>query len=415
MRTNIIALSPSVSCCAASCRLLRTAGQGQLQGADGDGVFGQRGEGEAGAGVEDFHDEWAEGGGDGGSKRFADAGKAAANDDDLWMKEVNDMRKTKCQVFGGFLENSPGGGVVLLEGGAEVSGFAAGLPAGQFAKKAGGVAGFERADFGIDGPAGAAGFEDGSLAIQSRVADFGFAGRCAVVNATFQDESATDAAAECDVENRVGILACAVKRLAERGHIGVVVHEYGRVDESAQPATEIEFRPAFDLMRAANLSGAPIHRSAETDAGGHGFGGRHDLFEGGFQLTADAGGALGGINGEAVALEDVSGGIAHDDLQLGAADFDAEKGWVHGVFSHRLNTDQTRIKAGAERRIEVLFLDQINSDGQLTSAKKVSLIRPSHDSRPSVHATVERGTEKGMQSCRVTFLAMSGHELIPVK
>ncbi len=69
---------------------------------------------------------------------FAHAGKSAADNDDLGMEEMNDVRKSKRQVFPGFLDNSPGGGVILLEGGAEVGGFATDLAAGQLAKEAGG-------------------------------------------------------------------------------------------------------------------------------------------------------------------------------------------------------------------------------------------------------------------------------------
>src|SRR5262249_58192850 len=94
-----------------------------------------------------------------------------------------------------------------------------------------------------------------------------------------------------------------------------------------------ELGPAFDLMRAGDTTGLPVHRSAEADTDGRGFPRGEERGQRCFDLRADARGSLGRLDGEPQAFEDSRRSIARDDLQFGAAYFDAKTMSVHAVWS----------------------------------------------------------------------------------
>jgi hypothetical protein len=128
----------------------------QLERADGDGILAERGEGHARGGLEDLHDMRGQGVFNGGPEGFSDTGQAAANDDDLRMKQVNDVREAECQVFGGFAQDTGGFGVALLQGRWQVSRLASLVLRGQAAQSAMRVGRLERANARVHGPTGAA-------------------------------------------------------------------------------------------------------------------------------------------------------------------------------------------------------------------------------------------------------------------
>jgi hypothetical protein len=99
------------------------------------------------------------------------------------------------------------------------------------------------------------------------VAELRLAGWLAVVDAAAGDQPAADAAAERDVEDRVGPPPGAVRRFAEAAGVGVVVHRDGQAAaDVAQPVAQGETFPAVDLVRAADAPGPHVDRPAEPDA-----------------------------------------------------------------------------------------------------------------------------------------------------
>ena len=155
-----------------------------------------------------------------------------------------------------------------------------------------------------------------------------------MVNLSIHHQPAADAAAERDVEHRIEAHPRAAPRLAERRDVGVIVHPHRRTRSLAEPGTEWEIRPSFDLMRAGDASGLPIHRPAKADARGRDLPTHRQFRQGRRDLRANAWSAPRAIHGQTTALEDVCGLIADDELQFGAADFQAEK-MIHGVMGLR--------------------------------------------------------------------------------
>lgn len=181
----------------------------------------------------------------------------------------------------------------------------------------------ERADPGVHRPPRAMGFEDGSIAVEADVPNFGFTRRRAVVNTSIHHQTAAHAAPERNVEHRVRTPSRAVRRFAERGDIGVVVHKHRGVDESFQPAFEREVVPAVDMVRAIDPATLPIDRATETNADRGDFRRRENLLQRRFNLPPDAGPAFAAVNRMPMPGKDATAGVAHDDLQFCAANFDA--------------------------------------------------------------------------------------------
>jgi hypothetical protein len=118
---------------------------------------------------------------------------------------------------------------------------------------------------------------------------------------------------------------------AEAGDIGIVIDE-GRLapGEFSGPTPQRKLAPAGDMMRKHDLSRSPVGRTAKADADG--VGPAAEGGQGSGDLLPDTLRAARLIHFEAVAFENLSGGGAADDLQLGAADLKADQvGRGHGA------------------------------------------------------------------------------------
>jgi hypothetical protein len=196
------------------------------------------------------------------------------------------------------------------------------------------------AHFRIDSPAGASGFQNRSRAVQPNMADLSFAGFDAVVNFPVLDQSAADAAAQGDVEHGVQPNAGAVGGLAKSGCVGVVIYDHWDAGEFGKPFDDWKIGPPLDLVGAAGAAAFIVHRAGEPDAYCRRFGGwPKDLRNAQLDLRSDARSAVGFDDIKSHALPDMAVPVACDDLQLGAADFDANV--QHAV---RLAWNQRAIK-----------------------------------------------------------------------
>src|SRR5437660_12685286 len=97
------------------------------------------------------------------------------------------------------------------------------------------------------------------------MSDFGFARRCAMINLSVGNQPSPYPAAQRDVKNRIETDAYPVQCLSQGRHVCVIIHFDRPSRKFFQPASEIKIRPAFNLVRTANLSGLPIHWPAEPD------------------------------------------------------------------------------------------------------------------------------------------------------
>src|SRR5438132_13805365 len=88
----------------------------------------------------------------------------------------------------------------------------------------------------------------------------------AAVNLPVDDESAADAAADGDVEDRRQPLAGAVQRLGESRNVRVVAERRGQPDDIGNPVRQREAVPALDLVRFDDGVRRVIDGAAEADA-----------------------------------------------------------------------------------------------------------------------------------------------------
>ena len=171
------------------------------------------------------------------------------------------------------------------------------------------------------------------------MADLGRAATGAAVDSAADDETAADAGADRHVEDRIAAAAGAEVGLGEAGDIGVVAEHGRQVDEIADPVGEREVVPAVDLMRLDDGSPLVVDGPAEADADAMqpvpgDVGERQQFGKGGFDLPANAVGAVGGNDGASPESRERAVARSDAELELGAADFDAEEHAVI-VFGHR--------------------------------------------------------------------------------
>ena len=156
------------------------------------------------------------------------------------------------------------------------------------------------------------------------MADLRFTGRAAVVDAATDHQPAADTAAQGHVEDWIGSLAGTQHSFAQSGDVRIVVGEDGCVRQAEKPAGQIEVRPSLDLVGAGDPTGVPIDRATEADPDGIdallGPDSRDRLRD---SPTNAFCGRLGG-DIEPEPPENGSVGFAQNELELGAADFDAE-------------------------------------------------------------------------------------------
>src|SRR2546429_2606559 len=176
------------------------------------------------------------------------------------------------------------------------------------------------------------------------MANLRFARFCAVINLPVHDQSAADAAAERDVKDRIEPDARAVQRFTKRPRVRVVIHTHRQTAQGLQPVAESEIGPTFNLVRATDLSRLPIHGTTEADANGRRLFGRNQFSERRANLPANSGAALVAIHREVPPLDDFRGTITKDDLELRAADFDADVMSLHWSLVGRDSVDPIGLK-----------------------------------------------------------------------
>src|SRR5688500_4492567 len=142
------------------------------------------------------------------------------------MEKLNDVGKSKAEVFRDLVEKAPRRSVSFGSRRREPLRFAAVRTPCQLSQQRLGF-GLDRfPNPGIDGPAGASVFENCSVAVEADVADLGFARFGAVINPAIHDQATPNAAAQGDVENRTKADASPVKGFAERCGVRVVFDAY---------------------------------------------------------------------------------------------------------------------------------------------------------------------------------------------
>src|SRR6185437_8319242 len=135
-----------------------------------------------------------------------------------------DVREGKAQIFRQLIEHMQSGRVVLFQSGSEKERFAAAGIADQSRQQTAGLLRLEPTDAGVDRPAGAKGFDNRSLAIQTKMSKFGFTRRIAVIDLTACNEPAAHSAPHRDVEDRIMAPTCAVVRFPQRADVRVILH-----------------------------------------------------------------------------------------------------------------------------------------------------------------------------------------------
>ena len=300
----------------------------EAEGAEGDGIFTEAGEMEGWGWEEGGHDVSGEGGVYRAPQRFADHREAAAEDEGAGVEEVDDVGEGEGEVVSEVGEDLLCELVALAQRFGEGFGFSS-THFGCESREEGGTAVAFVADAGVDGPAGAAGFDGGAVAVESEVAELALAGRGAVVDAAVDGKAAADAAAEVEVDEWGGV-GFGGEGLTEGGDVGVVLDDDRGAGDVVQPVAKGEVVPAADLVGDGGAAGEVVDGATEADgdAGDRVVGefGAESVLE----LVADAVGAAVAVGGGAPAVEDGRGGVALDDLKLGAADLDAKVGGVVG-------------------------------------------------------------------------------------
>ena len=112
------------------------------------------------------------------------------------MKQVNDMRQRERKITGKLAQNVPGRAVALAQCGGQVLCFSAGGATDGTCQQAVRFLVAELADSGVDGPAGAARFDGGAVAVEKHVAELDFAGGQAVIDAPAGDDAPANPAAQ---------------------------------------------------------------------------------------------------------------------------------------------------------------------------------------------------------------------------
>jgi hypothetical protein len=118
-------------------------------------------------------------------------------------------------------------------------------------------------------------------------------------------------------------LAGTALSLSQRGNVCVVVNAGCHAAKLMQPAPQIEFRPALDLMRAANPAGFPVNRPSKPYTDARNWRGPREFWQGLLDLLPNTGRAPDWIHSEFQPLEDSSGLVPEHQLEFGPANFNA--------------------------------------------------------------------------------------------
>ncbi len=161
------------------------------------------------------------------------------------------------------------------------------------------------------------------------MADLCFAGLGPVVNRAVDDQAAPDPAPQCDIENRVKSCATPAMRFAKGSHVRVVINLHRQPRNPLQPLSQIELRPPPDLVRAANLPRAPVHRTAKAHRQALGLRLFQNVGHRSLNLLTNPGATLNSVDLVAVPMPDLSRRRAGHYLQLRPANLNPDKHVVH--------------------------------------------------------------------------------------
>src|SRR4051812_46863182 len=121
--------------------------------------------------------------------------------------------------------------------------------------------GDELADSAIHSPTGASLLNDDSGPVQTHMSDLRFTRSGSMENATADGKSPANSASERHIEDRALPNASTHRCFRKRCDVRIVIDVNRAAHNPAEPIREREIRPSFDLMRAANPAGLPIHRA----------------------------------------------------------------------------------------------------------------------------------------------------------
>ena len=122
-----------------------------------------------------------------------------------------------------------------------------------------------------------------------------------------------------------------MQRLAERRHVRIILHENREPRLLRQPFAEGEIVPSFDMVRALDAPGFPIHRPAIAHADRLWLPARNQCWQRFRNLRPDALAARRPVHKKSAPLQDRSLRIARKDLELRAADFDGDEIHIRGM------------------------------------------------------------------------------------
>ena len=272
-----------------------------------------------------MHDESRQGIRDGEAPGLAGQCQPAAEDDDFGMEQVDDMRKSKSEVAGGAVEDFSGERAIRSKGRAEHPCFGAARICRETRKDAPGFARSGLTHLLVHSPARTAFLNDRALPVETQMPEFRLPRFCSVIDFPADDESPADTAPGIGVKDRGLTHARSERRLAECGDVRVVVHDDRDPCQFPQPPAERKILPALNVVRAADLARRPIHGPSVADTDGAPLEFRLEPPDRGLDLPANPLSPEGSIHRQLLAVHDAAVAGSRDQLQLAAADFNAEK------------------------------------------------------------------------------------------
>ena len=220
----------------------------QFQRAHRHRIFAQPRQSDSRPGGEGLHHKGRQGALDGRAQWLADARQAPAQDYSFRMKQMHNMGEPKRQILRCLLQKPPGGRIPLPPSRGQMLRFPANRLAGQPSQRALRLSDTQLADSGVHRPPGAARFDNRPVPVQPHVADLRLSGLRAMINPAVHHQSATDAAAERDVKDRVKTHAGPVNRFPQSRYVRIVIHHYRGASHLSKPAAQVKFRPALNLV-----------------------------------------------------------------------------------------------------------------------------------------------------------------------
>lgn len=237
----------------------------QFQRANRNRVVLQRREADFWRWMECFHDLPREVGFNGGTQWLAHVRKSAADDDDLGMDQMNDMRQSECDSRAQFFDHSAGQRLTPGKQRRQMPRLAASRSRDAVSQHRVGVFPGKRPKPGVDRPSGTGVFNSKASGIKADVPELHFTGRRTVKNLSADHQAASHATAEVRIEDRVKPRSGTVNCLCQGREIGIVFRDCRAVSQVGNPVSDWKAIPPCDLMRANDAACAGIDRSAKPN------------------------------------------------------------------------------------------------------------------------------------------------------